>query len=95
MIPTSAIKKEGIDLLLKAIMQHKEYLVNSGLFKINRKEQIRKDIIAHIRAMLSANIENKLDSGEAFDNLLEDIYNRKNDPVKTAIDLYDQHYSRQ
>ncbi|HDS01536.1 MAG TPA: methylmalonyl Co-A mutase-associated GTPase MeaB [candidate division Zixibacteria bacterium] len=93
-IPTSAVKKEGIDLLIKAIMQHKDYLMESGRFKANRKEQIRKDIIEHIRTMLSANIEDQLHSAETFENLLEDIYNRKNDPVKTAMELYDRHYSK-
>ncbi len=92
-IPTSAVKKEGVDQLVKSVMQHKDYLMESGLFKANRKEQIRKDIIEHIRVMLSANIEDKLHSGEAFENLLEDIYERRNDPVKTAMELYEKHYS--
>ncbi len=92
-IPTSASKREGIELLIKAVKQHREYLMKSGLFKANRKEQIRKDIIEHIRYMLSADIEDKLKSAEAFDSLLEDIFNRKADPVNTALDLYRKHYS--
>jgi LAO/AO transport system kinase len=93
-IPTSAVKKEGVDQLVKAVMQHKDYLMESGQFKANRKEQIRKDIIEHIRVMLSANIEEQLHSGEAFENLLEEIYERRNDPVKTAVELYEKHYSK-
>jgi LAO/AO transport system kinase len=93
-VPTSAVKKEGIDLLIRAVMQHKDHLMESGRFKTNRKEQIRKDIIEHIRTLLSANIEDKLHSAETFESLLEDIYNRKSDPVKTAMDLYDRHYSK-
>jgi len=92
-IPTSASRKEGIDLLIKAVIQHRDYMINSGLFKANRKAQIRKDIIEHIRYMLSANVEEELKSAEAFDNLLEDIYNRKADPINTALDLYRKHYT--
>ncbi len=92
-IPTEGINKKGIDLLAKSIMQHKDYLHKSGLFKKQRKEQIRKDIIEHVRLMMSSSIEEKLKSGEAFDDLLEDIFNRKKDPIKTAVDLYQSHYS--
>ncbi len=92
-IPTSAINNEGIDLLDKAIMQHKDYLMKTGLFKKNRKEQIKKDIISYVRMMLTGNIEEKLKNAEAFDTLLEDIYNRETDPINTAINIYKKHYS--
>jgi len=92
-IPTEAVNKKGIDLLAKSIGQHKEYLHKSGLFKKQRKEQIRKDIIEHVRLMMSSSIERKLESAEAFEDLLEDIFNRKTDPIKTAVELYNKHYS--
>jgi len=93
-IPTAAVNNEGIDQLAKAIMQHREYLLESDLFKIHRKQQIRKDIISYLRMMLTGNIEKKLKSADSFDNLLEDIYNGKADPITTAIDIYNKHYSR-
>jgi LAO/AO transport system kinase len=93
-IPTSAVNNQGIDLLDKAIMQHKDYLMKTGLFKKNRKEQIKKDIISYVRMMLTGNIEDKLINAGSFDMLLEDIYNRQTDPINTAISIYKKHYSK-
>jgi LAO/AO transport system kinase len=94
-IPTSAINNEGIDQLDKAIMQHKDYLIKTGLFKINRKQQIKKDIISYVRMMLTGNIEEKLKNADSFDMLLEDIYNRETDPINTALNIYKKHYSKE
>jgi LAO/AO transport system kinase len=93
-IPTSAINNEGIDLLDKAIMQHKEYLMKTGLFKKNRIEQIKKDIISYVRMMLTGNIEEKLLNAGSFEMLLDDIYNRQADPINTAVNIYKKHYSK-
>ena len=92
-IATQAVHKKGIDLLIKTIAQHAEFVRESGLFKKRRKQQIKNDIIAYIRQMLSANIEKKLQSAESYDSILEDIYERKADPISTAQDIFKRHYS--
>jgi LAO/AO transport system kinase len=93
-IPTAAVKNEGIDLLKKSIFQHENHLKNSGLFKTRRKEQIKKDIIEHVRYLLARSIETELAGTESFDELLEDIFDRKSDPAKAALDIYNRHYAK-
>jgi LAO/AO transport system kinase len=93
--PTSAVKNEGIDLLKKSILQHEEFLKQSGLYKKHRKQQIKKEIIEHVRFMLTRKIETELAGTEFFDELLEDIFNRKSDPVNAAFDIYSRHYSKE
>ena len=92
-VATEAVNKKGIDLLIKSIHQHDDFVHESGLFKKRRKYQIKNDIISYIRQMLSANIEKKLQSTESYDSLLEDIFNRKTDPITTAQDIFKKHYS--
>jgi len=92
-VATTASQKKGIDLLVKAVSQHREYLEQTGRLKANRKEQLKKEVLEIIRHRLIENIEATLQKADMFDSLLEEIYSRKSDPVSAALAIYNQHYS--
>ena len=78
-LKTTGTKNEGIDLLLSEILKHKEHLISSGKFSLNRKEHLRRKIIDLVNTRLHNDFwkEQKLSHLEAS---LDTIYNKSTDP---------------
>jgi LAO/AO transport system kinase len=78
-LKTIATKNEGIDLLLREILQHKKHLISSGEFSINRKEHLKRKIIDLVNTRLYIDFwkEQKLTN---LEENLDSIYNKSTDP---------------
>ena len=84
-IKTVATEGQGIDTLIEKINEHREFLVKSGMLACRRKERIRCEItkiVEHeiFRYFDSLITENK----DLFEQRLEDIVNKKEDPYLLA-----------
>jgi len=85
-LKTIATKNEGIDLLLREILQHKKHLISSGEFSINRKEHLKRKIIDLVNTRLYIDFwkEQKLTN---LEENLDSIYNKSTDPFSFIEEL--------
>ncbi|OGF61986.1 MAG: GTPase [Candidatus Fischerbacteria bacterium RBG_13_37_8] len=86
-IRTVASKKMGIDVLLDALYEHREYIKASEQFKEKRHHAIRQRLFDAYQDLTLARAMSKLQDVE-FNEIINDIYERKLDPYTAAEKLF-------
>jgi LAO/AO transport system kinase len=86
-VSTSAKEKKGIPLLLRAIMEHQDYLRKSKVFETRRRQRYEAELIEIIRKRLMNFIfdENKLKG--KVDSCIEKISKKELDPYSAADEI--------
>ena len=82
---TVATEDQGIDTLVEKIKEHREFLVKSGMLACRRKERIRCEIIKMIEYEIYRYLDSLIaENKDFFEQRLEDIVNKKEDPYLLA-----------
>jgi len=84
-VDTVATKDKGTDNLLDEIASHLDYKRATGLFEEHRKRQIEKKIYQILQYHINNIVREKVGDLVNIDKLVQNIYERKNDPY-TAVD---------
>ncbi|HCX90381.1 MAG: methylmalonyl Co-A mutase-associated GTPase MeaB [Deltaproteobacteria bacterium CG12_big_fil_rev_8_21_14_0_65_43_10] len=84
-IKTIATEDQGIGTLVEKINEHREFLVKSGMLACRRKERIRSEIIKMIEYEIYRYLDSLIaENKDFFEQRLEDIVNKKEDPYLLA-----------
>ncbi|MFA4909526.1 MAG: methylmalonyl Co-A mutase-associated GTPase MeaB [Desulfobacteria bacterium] len=84
-IKTIATEDQGIDTLVEKIKEHREFLVKSGMLACRRKERIRCEIIKMVEYEIYRYLDSLIaENKDFFEQRLEDIVNKKEDPYLLA-----------
>jgi LAO/AO transport system kinase len=79
-IKTSATQNEGIEELLKAVQEHREFLTISGSLDARRKERLRTEIIRLVERRVSRLVQSQIKQNGHFEELVEKVAARDEDP---------------
>ena len=85
-IKTVAIKNEGIDALVKSLLDHRKFLQTSGRFAEERKIKVAN----HLRGLIENNISDQIHSRISHDQFMQyvnSIFERKANPYKAANNI--------
>lgn len=77
---TIASRDEGVEDVIEAMEEHREFLEESGLLQERRHERTVNEIIAMVKEQISRHVMEKVTSSGEFDNYVEQVYARKVDP---------------
>jgi LAO/AO transport system kinase len=83
-LKTVAHKDQGIDELLNAIDQHRQYLSQSGRLEAMTRHRARRQLLAVAQTMLLARVLNAAQGAALVDELTEAIARREVDPHTAA-----------
>jgi LAO/AO transport system kinase len=83
-IKTVATERQGIELLVEAIMEHRRYLIDSSLLEKKRRERIERDITKLVEAKLARYVFERMRKMESLGSMIDLICNRKDDPYSCA-----------
>ncbi len=88
-IRTVAIRNEGIDDLVKSLLDHRKYLQTSGRYAEERKVKVANYFLGLIENKVSEHIHNRV-SPEQLKNYIENIYARRINPYRVANEIVTQ-----
>ena len=83
----TALVSEGIEELVEVVDAHRDYLHASGMWLRRERERIEADLESLIKQIVVQRVMGKLPVGE-WDELVEDVVNRKLDPKMAAEKLW-------
>jgi LAO/AO transport system kinase len=83
-IATSAKKKEGIQLLIQKIAEHKDYLKKSNVFETRRRQRYEAELIEIIRKRLMDFIFDEKKLKRTVDCCIDQISKKELDPYSAA-----------
>ncbi len=85
-IKTSSLKEQGIEQLINAVRQHRQYLRESNTFADRAQRQVRSELQALILHAVGDALSAEVDE-EEWKTLIDAINARKLDPYTVASDL--------
>lgn len=85
-VKTTATKGEGLEALVRAIVEHYEYLESSGLLAKHRQDEARHHVLSITRQLLLEQIRKTMPEG-ALDELVARVASRELDPHSAAEEL--------
>ena len=85
-LKTSVPNNEGIEKVVEAMQQHRDYLVTSGLLMQRAQRQVRSELQALILHTVMNTLKTQV-SEEEWATLIEDIATRERDPYSVADEL--------
>ena len=83
-LKTVAVKAEGISAVVDACWNHRQYLIESGLFVKHNAKQALRLFESILMEMASVKILDSNRKSDAYKRLLKDLSDRKIDPVTAA-----------
>lgn len=89
-IATQALAKVNLDLLMEQILNHKSYMIASGCLDTLRTGQIKKKVIRVVERMIKRDVEDRVISDRALDDIVAQIITGQTDPYSAGRDLYQQ-----
>ncbi len=85
-LKTSVPNNEGIEKVIEAIQQHREYLTTSGMLLQRAQRQARSELQALVLHTVLNTLNAKVSEDE-WDALVEDVATRERDPYSIADEL--------
>lgn len=89
-VATEAINNKNTDKLLEKIVDHIEYMKQSGLFEKHRRDQIRKKIENILFTQVNALVREKLNKTANLDTIVSAVYSGQIDPYTASQELFRQ-----
>jgi LAO/AO transport system kinase len=83
-LKTVAIHTEGVEELINAVQEHRTFLESTGTLTSRRRERTRAELIQLVERRISALIQSKIKQNGRFDELVEQVIERKEDPYTCA-----------
>lgn len=89
-LPTIAIRSEGIGPLWQAINEHRRFLEESGRLLEVRRERVRRELMDQVEYLVKSKIWDQVKERMAREQLVEQIILRKQDPYNAARELLEK-----
>ncbi|HSW36554.1 MAG TPA: methylmalonyl Co-A mutase-associated GTPase MeaB [Candidatus Limnocylindrales bacterium] len=89
-LPTIAIRSEGIGPLWQAINEHRHFLEESGRLLEVRRERVRRELMDQVEYLVKSKIWDQVKERMAREQLVEQIILRKQDPYNAARELLEK-----
>jgi len=86
-VRTNTLDGNGVGELHQAVINHREYLAESGQMDKARKDRIRRDIIDLIEYKVKSTIWKQVSGSEEFESLVRKIMSRETDPYAAAAQI--------
>jgi len=86
-VRTVTLDGSGINDMYKAILEHREFLEQSGNLEKKRKERIRRDVVDLIEYKIKTTVWEQISGSEEFDSLVNQIMSREMDPYTAAVQI--------
>ncbi|MBW2663610.1 MAG: methylmalonyl Co-A mutase-associated GTPase MeaB [Deltaproteobacteria bacterium] len=86
-IKTIATKGNGIAALVEETLNHRKYLIKSGLLKSEKVTRIKQEIMEIVRNKIIDKINSSNDTNQISDELLNEIILRQKDPYTAAEEI--------
>jgi len=85
-VKTIATENQGIDELIEQIILHRKHLTENDLLNAKRKERIGREITKLLEQKISRYVHDRIKGMHPFEDLIEQINNRENDPY-SSVDI--------
>ena len=83
-VKTIATENQGIDELIEQIVLHRKHLTENDLLNAKRKERIGREITKLLEQKISRYVHDRMKGMHPFEDLIEQINNRENDPYSSV-----------
>jgi LAO/AO transport system kinase len=93
-VRTEANRGKGIDELVERLDQHRAHLLAAGTLAERRRRNLRNEVLAIATARLRRRLEADLESDDTFQELLEEVVQRRIDPASAAGSLLEREAER-
>jgi LAO/AO transport system kinase len=94
-VRSEATRGEGIDELVRRLDEHRTHLIAAGTLAERRRRNLRNEVLAIATARLRRRLEADLESDETFQEMLEEVVQRRLDPATAAGSLLEREAERQ
>lgn len=91
---TVATMQEGIDDLIEGIDNHKDFLKQSGLWDVKRRNRNSTRLKNMVHTLLSLQIDNFISSNNLLVGKIEAVRNGKEDPVTVAKEIIESYFTK-
>jgi LAO/AO transport system kinase len=89
-IKTEATHGRGIDELVGAMAEHRAHIVAAGQLQERRRRNLRNEVLAIATARMRRRLEEELSEDAEFQQLLEEVVERRLDPASAASTLLER-----
>ncbi len=89
-IQTVSVSSEGIAELWQALQDHRAHMEKSGCLLDIRRERVKRELTEQVEYLVKSKIWDEVKEHLEFDNLVEKIVQRRQDPYSTSADLLTQ-----
>jgi LAO/AO transport system kinase len=86
-LKTVAIENRGIEFLVNAIQEHRNFLQESGEFKKQRREKAREETLSLLKEEISRSVLEKVLGNGLFEDLVDDIVAHRKDPYTSVQEI--------
>lgn len=90
-IKTEAARGEGIEELVEALAAHAAHIREAGLLAERRRRNLRNEVIAIATARMRRGLEAELREDAGFQQLIDEVVERRLDPASAAGTLLREH----
>jgi LAO/AO transport system kinase len=91
-VQASALKGFGIDELHERIREHRDYLRDTARLDKRRRRQIEVEIYRHLQDRLLEEVDSRLGSELAMDEMVSEIIDGRSDPFTKATEIFDRYF---
>ncbi len=89
-IKTEASRGVGVEELVASLERHREHILAAGQLAERRRRNLRNEVLAIATARLRRRLEEDLQQDEEFQQLLEEVVERRLDPASAATSLLER-----
>ncbi|MGO9488112.1 MAG: methylmalonyl Co-A mutase-associated GTPase MeaB [Solirubrobacteraceae bacterium] len=89
-VRTEATRGEGIDELVQRLDEHRRHILAAGQLAERRRRNLRNEVLAIATARLRRRLEEDLQTDTVFQELLEEVVERRLDPASAAGTLLER-----
>jgi LAO/AO transport system kinase len=89
-VRTEASSGKGVAELVERLSEHREHIVAAGQLQERRRRNLRNEVLAIAAARLRRRLESDLENDDTFQELLEQVVQRKLDPASAAGSLLER-----
>ena len=95
-IPTEAIRNQGVPELLSQIEAHKDFLFNRGreYLKERLRKRAFKDLMDTIKEAVNTRIMRQLESSESFQTMIDELAEKRTDPFTLCDQIMEVFYAQ-
>jgi LAO/AO transport system kinase len=93
-VRTEANRGKGTAELVERLDQHRAHLLAAGTLAERRRRNLRNEVLAIATARLRRRLEQDLEKDDTFQEMLEEVVQRRLDPASAAGSLLEREAAR-